>query len=159
MKISTLIIGILIGAIIGFGFTKLSFSSDDSVKEHTESKEWQWEESLDAIQAAPENHTIVYEDENVRVLAVSLDAGKSEPIHTHKWKSLMWISDPIAPCKIFNYKRDAAGKFAVVDSVTIPEMPVNKGQLVDPEGPTSIENLSNDKGLAYRVEFKKDFRP
>jgi hypothetical protein len=33
-------------------------------------------------------------------------------------------------------------------------MPINIGQSIDPEGPTSITNLSSESGVAYRVEFK-----
>jgi hypothetical protein len=34
-------------------------------------------------------------------------------------------------------------------------MPINSGQLIDPEGATSITNLSSRNGVADRVEFKK----
>lgn len=162
MKISKFIMGLVLGLVIGFGLT-MAFVYPKSENVQTPKiepeAEWAWEESLDALKAAPENHSVVFEDDKVRVLAVSLEAGKSEPIHTHKWKSIMWISQPIVPCKIYNYKREGGGPFVITDSILIPEMPVNKGQLIDPEGPTSIENLSNANGLAYRVEFKKEFKP
>jgi len=42
--------------------------------------------------------------------------------------------------------------------LVINEMPINIGQLIDPEGPTSITNLGSENGIAYRVEFKKEFK-
>jgi hypothetical protein len=97
---------------------------------------------------------VVYEDKDVRVLAVLLNGQKSEPIHTHQWKSIMWISKPIVPCKITNFNRAGDGQLIKSDSLIVKEMPVDVGQLIDPEGPTSITNMGSANGLAYRVEFK-----
>lgn len=98
MKIGQLLIGLLFGALLGFGltkyFTKNKQQSDGNSKVNTfdsslSSEKWAWPDSLDALKAAPDNHKVVYEDDNVRILAVILDGKKSEPIHTHKWKSIM----------------------------------------------------------------------
>jgi len=161
MKAKYFIIGILIGGGLGFAVTKISQTlfKDKSV-EHVEihkTEAWEWPENLDALKAAPENHKVVYEDDNVRVLAVILDAKKSEPIHTHKWKSIMWISKPIVPCQINNYEKDGNGNLVKSDSLMINEMPVDIGQLMNAEGPTSITNLGSENGVAYRVEFKREF--
>ena len=51
------------------------------------------------------------------------------------------------------------GKLVKTDSLLIKEMPINLGQLIGPEAPTSITNQSNSNGEAYRIEFKKDFKP
>lgn len=71
----------------------------------------------------------------------------------------MWIAKPIVPCQINNFKKDKNGNLVKSNSLVIKEMPVDMGQLVDPEGPTSITNLGNENGVAYRVELKKDFKP
>jgi len=166
MKIGQLLIGILLGALLSFGLTKyfskgqLQAQSDgtNKIDSSASSEKWTWPDQLDALKAAPDNHKVVYEDDNVRVLAVILDGKKSEPIHTHKWKSIMWISKPIVPCQINSYKKTGNGNLIKADSLVIKEMPVNIGQLISPEGPTSITNLGRDNGIAYRVEFKKDFK-
>lgn len=166
MKPTQLLIGILIGAILGFGLTKYFSNPEKSTStvkipkadSSAMSLKWKWSESLDALKAAPDNHKVVYEDKNVRVLAVMLDAKKSEPVHTHQWKSIMWIAKPIVPCKINQYKKDQNGILVKSDSVIIKEMPTDIGQLIEPEGPTSITNLGIGNGLAYRVEFKKHFQ-
>jgi len=161
MSIKSLLIGLLIGGCIGFAVAKFSqntIKENDKTAAEIPSKDiWQWASDLDALKAAPDNHKIVYEDDNVRVLAVLLNGKKSEPVHTHQWKSVMWIAKPIVPCKINNYKKDKNGKLVKSDSLIINEMPVNIGQLIDPEGPTSITNLGSENGVAYRVEFKKEF--
>lgn len=167
MKIGQLLIGLLLGAFLGFGLTKYFTKSQlqtkndktNKIDSSSSSEKWTWQDNLDALKAAPDNHKVVYEDDNVRVLAVILDGKKSEPIHTHKWKSIMWISKPIVPCQINNYKKDGNGNLIKSDSLIIKEMPVDIGQLINPEGPTSITNLGTDNGIAYRVEFKKDFKP
>ena len=161
MKTQFLIIGILIGGILGFFATKFYLNQCkekpvEQAKTPT-TEEWKWPENLDALKAAPDNHKIVYEDDNMRILAVILDGKKSEPVHTHKYKSVMWIAKPIVPCLINTYKKDEKGNLVKADSMTINEMPVNIGQMVDPEGPTSITNLGSDNGIAYRVELKKEF--
>lgn len=167
MKIRQVLIGLLFGALLGFGLTKYfakTKQQTDPTKTNimdrsSSTAKWTWPDGLDATKAAPDNHKVVYEDANVRVLAVILDGKKSEPIHTHRWKSIMWIAKPIIPCQINNYKKDENGNLIKSDSVIINEMPVEIGQLIDPEGPTSITNLGLENGVAYRVEFKKDFKP
>lgn len=167
MKISSLLIGIILGGVMGFGLTrfftqpgllikigKLKESSNGTLTTHSK---WTWPESLDALEAAPDNHKVVYEDNNVRILAVILNGKESEPIHTHQWKSIMWIAKPIVPCLINTYKKDKNGNLVKSDSLLIKEMPLDVGQLIDSEGPTSITNLSSENGVAYRVEFKREF--
>ena len=167
MKIKQLLIGLFLGVLLVFGLTKYF----DNIRQQTvntkpktiysssRSAKWAWPDSLDAIKAAPDNHKVVYEDDNLRVLAVILNGKRSEPIHTHKWKSIMWIAKPIVPCQINNYKKDGNGNLIKSDSLIIKEMPVDIGQLIKPEGPTSITNLGFENGVAYRIELKKDFKP
>jgi len=165
MKFGQFFLGLLVGGIVIYFLLKYStdvMKSQVTARENladtlSASAKWKWPDSLDAMVAAPNNHRLVYEDSNVRVLMVALDSKKSEPIHTHKWRSIMWIAKPIVPCQINNYKK-ANGMLVKTDSLLIKEMPINLGQLIGPEAPTSITNLSNSNGEAYRIEFKKDFK-
>lgn len=167
MKFGQLLIGLLLGGLLGFGLSKYTTNTKQQpantttkpIDTFSSSTKWVWPDSLDAMRAAPENHKLVYEDNDVRVLAVMLDGTKSEPIHTHKWKSIMWIAKPIVPCKINNYQKGDNGRLVKSDSLLIKEMPINLGQLIGPEGPTSITNLGSESGVAYRVELKKGFKP
>lgn len=66
----------------------------------------------------------------MQILEVLLDGEKLEIIHTHKYKSVMWIAKPIVPCQINNYKKDKNGNLVKADSMIINEMLVNIGQLI-----------------------------
>lgn len=167
MKSGQLLIGLLLGVALGFGlakyFTNPTPQTDNTrttiINTSSPSAKWTWPDSLDAMKAAPGNHNVVYEDSTVRILQVLLNGHKEEPVHTHKWKSIMWITKPAVPCTIYQYGLDKNGKFVATDSVTVPHMATNIGQPIAAEGPTGIKNRGNDSGVAYRIEFKKQFQP
>ena len=50
-----------------------------------------WDPSLDSLAAAPANHRLLYEDESIRVLSVSIAPGQTEPRHHHRWPSVFVI--------------------------------------------------------------------
>ena len=46
-------------------------------------------DGFDAVQAAPNSHKVIFENEFIRVLQVTLPpAGQAEPMHFHRWPSL-----------------------------------------------------------------------
>ena len=46
-------------------------------------------DGFDAVQAAPGSHKVIFENEFIRVLQVTLPpAGHAEPMHFHRWPSL-----------------------------------------------------------------------
>jgi hypothetical protein len=54
----------------------------------------------DALQAAPKSHKVIFENELVRVLEVTVPpAGESEPMHHHRWPSffLEWDTGGKSP--------------------------------------------------------------
>jgi hypothetical protein len=53
-----------------------------------------WPDSLDAVTAAPANHKVVFENDKVRILQVIGEPYVLEPLHTHKWPSIMWSANP-----------------------------------------------------------------
>ena len=50
-----------------------------------------WPENLDAVKAAPETHKVIFENEHVRVLEVTIAPHSKEPVHTHCWPSTLYI--------------------------------------------------------------------
>ncbi len=50
-----------------------------------------WDPNLDALVAAPGNHRLLYEDDAIRVLSVSVAPGEKEPVHHHRWPSVFVI--------------------------------------------------------------------
>ena len=71
-----------------------------------------WPDELDATVAAPQNHNVVLENERVRVLEVTVQPREREPVHRHKWPSVMYV---MAEDLIRDYDRD--GKL-LYDSTT-----------------------------------------
>jgi hypothetical protein len=66
-----------------------SFSQNKDTKTDTSilyktGKPADWTKESNAVIAAPENHKILLENENVRVLDVTLAPGETEPVHSHR---------------------------------------------------------------------------
>jgi hypothetical protein len=61
-----------------------------------------WDPALDGVLAAPENHTVLYEDDLIRVIAVSIAPGTIEkPHHHHRFPSI-FVIDRMVKLRDFN---------------------------------------------------------
>lgn len=109
-----------------------------------------WPAHLDAVIAAPENHKILLENDQVRVLEVFLAPGEKEPLHHHKWPSVLYIQEA---GDFIDYDQD--GK-VIFDTRKLPEpltfpLTMQKG----PEAPHAPVNLSKTTPIRLiRVEMK-----
>lgn len=106
-------------------------------------------DDTDAIIAAPNSHKILLENDKVRVVEVVILPGQKEPVHTHKWPSVMIIN---SSTKIRYYGVSGKG-------TEYPErMTSNDKPFVEwlaPEGLHAVENLDRSKTYhAIRVEIK-----
>jgi quercetin dioxygenase-like cupin family protein len=54
-------------------------------------REIAWPAELDAMVAAPDHHTLLLENERVRVLDSVIRPGESTPVHTHEWPGVLYI--------------------------------------------------------------------
>jgi hypothetical protein len=50
-----------------------------------------WPDHLDALVAAPDQHTLLFENDQVRVLDTCIGAGAQAPLHTHRWPAALYI--------------------------------------------------------------------
>jgi hypothetical protein len=50
-----------------------------------------WPASLDALSAAPGHHTLLLENDRVRVLETVIPPGDVVPVHTHCWPSVLYV--------------------------------------------------------------------
>ena len=50
-----------------------------------------WPGKLDGVKAAPETHKVIFENEHVRVLEVTIPPHSKEPVHTHCLPSTLYI--------------------------------------------------------------------
>jgi hypothetical protein len=56
--------------------------------DHAVSDPSTWDPALDAVTAAPANHKVLFENDRLRVLEVTLESGDEEPMHHHRWPSV-----------------------------------------------------------------------
>ncbi len=101
----------------------------------------------DAVVAAPANHTVLFEDADVRVLDVHSQPGTREAVHTHRLPSVMYI------------ERSGAGTYDSADGkvhrshATDPNFKPEV-RAIQPEGPHYTTNTGDVPFHAIRVEFK-----
>ena len=109
-----------------------------------------WQPKQDAVKAAPENHRVVYEDAERRILEVTVRPGEREPLHHHQWPSVMVIDG--YPSYV-NY--DAAGK-EIRPGVPRPENPqLPVVARLAPQRAHAVENTGKVPFHAIRIEFKR----
>ncbi len=115
-----------------------------------EPKACPWSASLDAPTAAPENHKILFENERVRVLDVTVAVGGREKLHAHCWPSVLYV--------MFRGKLrewDADGKVIREVKETPPATSFPLTQWLEASPPHSIENLDSQPIHLVRVELKQ----
>lgn len=112
---------------------------------------WPWPDSLDAVTADPQNHIVLYEDSNIRVLDVHTPPHTTNSKHDHQWLSI-FIQDEAQP-KGRDHETDGA--------MTPPgsEVPADAAfpilAVAGTQAPHAFENLDTFTKHFYRVEFKK----
>ena len=109
---------------------------------------WEWPDSLDAIVAAPNSHRVVFENEEVRVLEVTVAPGVREPEHTHRWPSVM-VTDQRARINYF-----AGEELMFTSPDPLPKVELPSASWLEPEGPHSVENIDTVRLHALRFELK-----
>jgi hypothetical protein len=107
----------------------------------------QWPDSLDALMAAPKHHTLLFQNERVRVLETRIARGDTTPVHTHRWPSAIHTlssSDFI--------RRDGNGKILLDTRSARSKLP--EFAWSDPLPPHSIENVGGAEIRLIMVELK-----
>ena len=114
---------------------------------------WTWPESLDATIAAPASHRVLLEDSHVRVLVVSIAPGQKEPVHTHRWPSVL-VHERVGRRISEEYAPDVRGRLVPRNPVTSPAISGFRAARLGPEGPHAVQNLESYATHAIRVEIK-----
>jgi hypothetical protein len=108
---------------------------------------WPWPDSLDALIAAPHHHSLLLENEYIRVLETRIPPGDRVPVHTHQWPSLLHVlswSDFIRRDRVGNVVADSrAGGGPAPSIVWSPPLP-----------PHSLENVGSREIRVISVELK-----
>ena len=104
-----------------------------------------WTPALEAITAAPQNHKVLFENDDVRVLEVNIPAHTREPLHVHRY-----------PPRSTSIHRPISSNTCRTGPSSIAE----RGRTAPCGGCRSIkadflENVDNIPLHAIRVELKK----
>ena len=116
--------------------------------------DWPWPSSLDAVEAAPNSHHVLLENEHVRVVEVVIPPREKEPVHTHRWPSVMLVD---RAARIRYYDEDGEVTFESSerrDGETAETAPPQT-EWMEPEGPHAVENIDTTSYHAIRVELKE----
>jgi hypothetical protein len=109
-----------------------------------------WPEDLDALAAAPDHHTLLFENDWVRMLDTRISAGDQTPLHTHRWPAALYLislSDFL--------RRDDKGS-VLLDSRTVPALKNPPSALwSEPLPPHSLQNVGADDLRIIAVEVKR----
>lgn len=108
---------------------------------------------LDAVAAAPRNHRVLLENDEVRVLQVEVAPGETEPVHEHRWPSVVHIQ-ALQPAIDVRYAV-REGRLVEIDRVQIREGPVPPAVWSPAEPPHAVTNLGKAPFRLLRVEFKR----
>jgi hypothetical protein len=110
---------------------------------------WAWPESMDALIAAPEHHTLLMENEKMRVVKTRILPGQTVPVHTHRLGGVLFIqswSDLIRP--------DQHGN-VLLDTRRSHDKPMlNTPLWQEPLPPHTVENVGGALFTGVQVEIK-----
>jgi isopentenyldiphosphate isomerase len=108
---------------------------------------WEWPDELDALVAAPEHHSLLLENERVRVLETLIPPGETTAVHTHRWPNVQYVlssTDFI--------RRNGEG--AVLLDTRAASGQTHPTHWSEPLPPHSIENVGERDLLVIMVELK-----
>lgn len=110
---------------------------------------WPWPESLDAVVAAPGNHTVLFENEHVRVLQTRILPRQKTPLHTHRWPSVLFTlswSDFV--------RRDELGRVLLDTRQGFEAPKLNAPGWLEQLPPHTVENAGDAEINNVQVEIK-----
>ena len=114
-----------------------------------------WDPELDAVIAAPKHHKVLFENERLRVLEVTLAPQDEEPVHHHRWPSV-FVLDQIQP-PVHDISPDGTQLPPNRDVIRALEGWDGKGCLVvhmAPQPAGRVLNASQTTAHGIRIEMK-----
>ncbi len=95
-------------------------------------------QDFDAVTAAPASHRVLLEDAKVRVLRVEVAPGATEPVHDHRWPSIMIFEQP-QPITYIEY-RLVDGRLVETRRVDAPALKADQTVRGEAEGLHAVLN-------------------
>ena len=109
--------------------------------------------AYDAIAAAPDHHRVVFENEKVRVLEVTIKPGDKEPFHFHPPSVMTVITG--AKLRIAEATLND-GKLVTGKTIEVGKDNFQPPPLWNPQGLRSVENIGSVTYHAYQIELKSE---
>ena len=109
-----------------------------------------WDGKLDGVLAAPGNHQVIYEDDSIRVVSVTIRPGEKEPVHHHRLPAV-FVIDRLVKLRDF----DAGGReipLPIPDKFDLPLI-----VKFPPQPAHAVHNEDTATFHATRIEFKRGF--
>lgn len=108
-----------------------------------------WPLELDAMVAAPEHHTVLFENERVRVVRTLIPPGESTAVHTHCWPGALYV---VSWTAFVRYDADGNELF---DSRTLGAGPaIGSSMWSGPLGPHYVTNVGERDLHILATEIK-----
>jgi hypothetical protein len=108
-----------------------------------------WPEELDALVAAPVNHTLLFENDAVRVLDTLVRPGQVVPLHCHRWPSVNYLLS----CSDF-IRRDNSGSILLDSHDLSPQPQPGAAFWGTALPPHTLENVGKTDLHVIAVEVK-----
>jgi quercetin dioxygenase-like cupin family protein len=115
----------------------------------TDTSGWPWPDELDALSAAPQNHRVLLENEQVRVLQTHIPVGATTPVHTHRWQSIDYVQSGS-----HLVRRDGDGNVKLDTRVAGAPLQASEVTWAEPFPPHSAENVGDIEIRVLMVELK-----
>jgi quercetin dioxygenase-like cupin family protein len=114
-----------------------------------EAEAWEWPDSLDALAAAPGFHSLVFENDDVRVLETRIGPGETVPVHTHRWPSVLYVFSTGHVIR-----RDGEGRVLTDTRATDPLPALGSAFWIAAMPPHTVENVDSSEIRMLNVELK-----
>ncbi len=113
----------------------------------------QWPDELDALTAAPQHHTLLFENEFVRVLDTNIHPGEITNVHIHQFPASLYI------LSWSDFIRYDTGGNVLVDSRKFPSVPAPGTALWSgPLAAHALKNIGTTDLHVISVEVKKTIK-
>jgi hypothetical protein len=108
---------------------------------------WPWPPELDALIAAPKHHTLILENDRIRLLDTRISKGETVPVHTHRWPGVYYT------LRFSHFvRRDGEGNVLFDSRKLTGEMP--GAAYLENLPPHSVENVGDADIHLVSVEMK-----
>jgi hypothetical protein len=129
-----------------------------SAASRTSSAKWPYAPELDSIRAAPNNYKLLFEDDHLRLIEVTLRPGETEPVHTDPYPAVLALDaisgGPPPTDRIVDPKSPFNGKGGHTGGPP-PAFESPSCATSAPRAPHAMHNGGSTPLHYYRIEFKR----